>query len=177
MRSVAAAVLAVAPRDRVSVTCQEPVPCRMYGSLLVPTDGSQTAQRAAEHAVGLAEALGAELHVLHVIDEEMPHAFAGEPWADWDSMMEAARDAGCDHMEPVIDAAHDAELAVHAAILEGKAVAGTIEAYAEEHGVEAIVMGTQGRSGLARFLLGSVAERVVRATDRPVLLVPARQGG
>jgi nucleotide-binding universal stress UspA family protein len=76
------------------------------------------------------------------------------------------------------DAAADAQqrdIPVHVSTVEGHAPT-EIVGFAEENGVDLIVMSTRGRAGLSRWLMGSVADRVIRGTDVPVLLVRAGNG-
>jgi nucleotide-binding universal stress UspA family protein len=136
----------------------------MYDRVLVPTDGSEGSRAAVEHAVDLARTFDAVLHVLSVVDADVGvdgavvgtlDAFeaAGE-----DAVDEVARRAAAAGVETVTDVR---EGTPHRALLD----------YADEHAVDLVVMGTHGRTGLDRYLLGSVAERVVRLSDVPVLTV------
>lgn len=145
----------------------------MYERILIPTDGSETAQRATRHAIELAERFDAEVHVLVVIEQH--HLYAGTDITSehlWDEIAGKARDAAGKRMAPILKAARSRGLEAVDAIREHPDVAQAIVAYAKEAGIDAIVMGTHGRSGIRRLLVGSVAERVVRSSPVPVLLVP-----
>jgi nucleotide-binding universal stress UspA family protein len=136
----------------------------MYDGILVPTDGSETAAAALDHAVDLAERYGATLHLLHVVESAMipPTPAGGEVLdrlsAHGDSVVNEARE-GVDDRVPVETAV--AEGSPHRAILD----------YTADADIDLVVMGTHGRTGLQHALLGSVAERVVRLADVPVLTV------
>ncbi len=77
-------------------------------------------------------------------------------------------------MEGVAAGLREQGLPTETAIVEGKPYVEIIR-FAEEHGIDLIVMSTRGHSGLSRWLLGSVADRVVRGATVPLLLVPARE--
>jgi nucleotide-binding universal stress UspA family protein len=137
----------------------------MYDRILLPTDGSQGNSRAVEQAIGLAAETDAELHVLFVV-EDMPYApemMGGEVEA-------RLRQIGEEAIEEIRDRADAAGVALETAIEDGSPHRSILE-YADSEGVDLIVMGTHGRSGLDRYLLGSVTERVVRGADAPVLTV------
>ncbi|AKU07026.1 universal stress protein [Haloferax gibbonsii] len=141
----------------------------MFDHILVPTDGSDHAVRAAEYAVDLAATYGAALHVLYVVDVRTGHADA--PVDDGDSRTRGEAAVGV-----VADLAADRDVPVETEIRVGLPHE-TIVDYSEERGIDLVVMGTHGTSGLERYLLGSVAERVVRLSDVPVLCVPPAGDG
>ena len=128
----------------------------MYETVLVPTDGSSIADRAGEYAIGLAERFDAALHVVHVVEGGL----VGDDDAGERSVEELA-DRGADRGLEVTTAIRERKTAVHREILE----------YAEASDVDAVVMGTRGRGGLDRFLLGSVAEQTLQESPVPVMTV------
>lgn len=139
----------------------------MYDRILVPTDGSPGIRAVVTHALGLAEVHDAELHGLYVVDTG---SFATLPIeTTWDGMSEMLREEG----ELAIAEFENltSEVPSETAIVEGDP-SGEIVDYAVEHDCDTIVMGTHGRGGIDRLLLGSVAERVVRAASVPVVTVP-----
>ena len=140
----------------------------MYERILLPTDGSDASDRAVAQAVGLAEELGATLHVLFVV-EDLPYS----PEMMDDSVEARLREVGGDALERVREQAGAASVEIVTALEQGVPHE-TILAYADDEDCDLIVMGTHGRSGLDRYLLGSVTERVVRAADCPVLTVRHR---
>lgn len=141
----------------------------MYGSILVPTDGSDHAARAAAHAACLAEAFGATIHLLNVVDvdaEAGPFSAGGVGEEYLELLGEAGR-------ETVEETAATLEYDdVRTAVVTGRPAPGILD-YVDEEGIELVVMGTHGRTGVQRYVLGSVAERVVSLADVPVLTVRA----
>lgn len=144
----------------------------MYDAILVPTDGSLTAQRAVEHATKRAQKDGADLHALRVVDQGSPGPVNITQWSRWDEVAEELHDQAREDLAKALEPAEEAGIAVHKAVLDHEGVADGILSYADEHDVDVVMMGTHGRSGIERFLLGSVAERVVRKAHLPMLLVP-----
>lgn len=137
----------------------------MYDRILLPTDGSRGSSRAIDQAIDLAAETGAELHVLFVVEDI---TYGPE-------MMEAQvetqlRQIGEEAIEEIRDRAEEAGVPLETDIDDGVPHR-TILEYAEDEDMDLIVMGTHGRSGLDRYLLGSVTERVVRSAETPVLTV------
>jgi len=132
----------------------------MYDTVLVPTDGSAGAETAAGHAFDLAAAFGAEVIVLSVVDE-------GPVGTAIDERRETLERAAREAVEAV-ERAGDPGLSVRTTVERGRPHE-TICEYAEREGVDLVAMGTHGRTGLDRLLIGSVAERVVRTSPVPVL--------
>ena len=137
----------------------------MYDDVLIPTDGSESAERAARHGVVLARAYDATVHALSVIDErDYDGVDDGRVPDPEDAAIERdARQA----VEAVADLA-DGETVTR---VEAGVPSETILAYAAEAGIDLVVMGTHGRTGVGRFVIGSVAEKVVRRADVPVVTV------
>jgi nucleotide-binding universal stress UspA family protein len=130
----------------------------MYERLLLPTDGSDVASAAGEAAVALADRFGADLHVLAVRERD------GDATAD-EASCEATANAA-------VERAAAAGVDATPAVVDGELpVAGLVLEYAADHGVDCVVVGTHGRTGLSRFVLGSVAEEVLRASPVPVVTV------
>ncbi|WP_435066391.1 universal stress protein [Halobaculum sp. EA56] len=138
----------------------------MYDRILVPTDGSPAADAAVEHAVTLADRFEATLHALYVVDSTAYSALE----AGTDLVSDALEEEGREAVSRIAEAADDEDLPVIEAVVSGTAYRSILE-YADEEGIDMIVMGTHGRRGLDRYLLGSVTERVVRSADQPVLTV------
>lgn len=137
-----------------------------FGTILVPTDRSEPANRAADHGVALAEATGAAMDIIHVVDLSPASGDFGS--AD---VLTALEDAGQRAVDDVIDRAKDAGLEpVVGSVLTGTPAQGIVD-YVQERDVDLIVMGTHGRTGLKRYFLGSLTEKIVRVADAPVLTV------
>lgn len=139
----------------------------MYDEILVPTDGSAAAERAIDEAIDLADATNARLHALYVVDTR---TLSGLPSAQGSTIEQALEAQGDAAVEGVRDRAEAAGLSVTTTVAVGNP-ATEILAYADDAPVDAIVMGTHGRTGVDRFLLGSVTERVLRRASAPVLVV------
>jgi nucleotide-binding universal stress UspA family protein len=142
----------------------------LYQRILIPTDGSEYTKAAMMHGLALAKLTGAEVTALFVMDDEVYMNKA------WGSMLPAA----APDLTPVLEE-------------EGKKAVGLVQKEGEDMGVKVvarlvrgspakiisedsskfdlIVMGTQGRSGMAKVVLGSVAEKVIRSAECPVLVV------
>lgn len=143
----------------------------MYERILLPTDGSEGNGRALRQAIDLAAETGAELHVLFVV-EEMPYA----PEMTDDRVEARLREIGEEAIEDVRRRADDAGVELRTAIEEGVPHRSILE-YTDAEGIDLVVMGTHGRSGLDRYLLGSVTERTVRGAKVPVLTVRVSDDG
>jgi universal stress protein A len=143
--------------------------------ILVPTDFSPTADAALDYAFGLAERFGASLQLLHVLEDPFIYegisaeAYISEAPLTRAAMLEDARDRLAHRAGP-----RQPQVPVETEVLFGHG-ARTIAEYAAERGIDLIVMGTHGRTGIAHVLLGSVAERLVRTAPCPVLTVRHHQ--
>lgn len=145
---------------------------KLYKKILVATDGSEYTKNAVEYGVGLAKSTGAKLYAIYVVDTA---AFASIPMdAAWESMYELLRQEGDEATKYVAGKAEAEGLEVERITIEGHP-ADEIIKYAEKNAVSIIIMGTLGKSGLDRFLLGSVAEKVVRNSKIPVLVVRGKK--
>ena len=145
----------------------------MYDTILVPTDGSSHADAAIERALDLAEQYDGTLHALYVVDVSYPYADFETPTVNWEAVTEAMEGQGERATATVRERADERGVPVETTVREATTIHGTILDYADEQDVDLIVMGTRGRRGLDRYLLGSVTEKVVRLADVPVLTVKA----
>lgn len=145
----------------------------MYDRILLPTDGSDPAVEASRHAIDLANRHDAALHVLYVVDHERLGRMA--PDLGTEQIKEALSAEGERATSMVEERAARQNVTVEPVVREGPP-AETIIEYADEEAVDVVVMGTTGRSGLDRLLLGSVAESVIQGTDAPVFLVKNGNG-
>ncbi len=138
----------------------------MYDEILIPTDGGPAAHTAVSHAINLAQGFDARVHALFVVD-----AGAYAPMGSGAAvLMDALRADGEDAVQQVTERATEVGLDTVDTVTTGTAHSQIIE-YADQNAIDLIVMGTHGRQGLDRYLLGSVTERVVRSADVPVLTV------
>ncbi|ELZ93506.1 universal stress protein [Haloferax volcanii] len=140
----------------------------MYSHILFPTDGSDCADAALDHAIEHARTYDATLVVLYVADvREVGYA---APALSLERVREALLESGEQVVDRVAQAAREAGVEVETVVTEGTPASEIIR-HADEREVDLVVMGTHGRSGIDRYLIGSVAERVVRGSDAPVLTV------
>lgn len=140
----------------------------MYDNILVPTDGSDVVDAAAEHAIGLATNFDATVHALYAVEPEsttlpseaMRHDEMHDEYVDWGEQIttelaERARTRGVAATATVTDGVPHEVISEHAA----------------RNDVDLIVMGTAGRAGWRERLLGSVTERTLRTASAPVLTI------
>jgi nucleotide-binding universal stress UspA family protein len=145
--------------------------------ILVPTDFSETSDVALRYGKAFAEAFGATLHVVHIIEE--PY---GQPWAveAYGFSLAALQDEWIKEaetrMSKVLTEEERARITAVTTTVLGHPVMEILR-YAKDHEIDLVVMGTHGRGPLSHVVMGSVAERVVRKASCPVLTVrsPARE--
>lgn len=133
-------------------------------------DGSALAEQALPHAVALVERFEAGLVILKVFPP------AEDPPSMWSPAVKKAREKAKTltrrYLEQVIPRVQEKDVSVELVLQEGHPHI-LITRYAEENQIDLIVMCTRGRSGIGRWLMGSVADRVARGARAPVLLVRA----
>ena len=149
----------------------------MYRRILVPVDGSAPSDRALDSALGLAKATGAKVRLVHIVDPLPPVSIDGM-YTDVDAFRDAVIASGQAALKRAQRRAARSARRVESALLEavGRDISSAIVAEAKRWRADLIVLGTHGRTGLARLVLGSVAEGVVRQSTAPMLLVRARVG-
>jgi nucleotide-binding universal stress UspA family protein len=144
----------------------------MYKRILVPLDGSKLAEQALPYATTQAEKFGAEIVLLKVLQPLPEPAFSAP------SAVRAAEKASAqlvrDYLDGVAARLQIQNIPIQVALVEGKPYVEIIR-FAEENRIDLIVISTRGQSGWSRWLLGSVADRVVRGATVPVLLVQCQQ--
>ena len=150
----------------------------MFKQILVPVDGSPASNRALQAALALAREQNATLNVLHVVSltAVTPVMDGGMYVPQYlDAMMEALREGGQDLLAKARAAATKDGVTTQTKLIESGIgdVAQAILAHAKKLRADLIVMGTHGRRGLSRILMGSDAESVLREAAVPVLLVRA----
>lgn len=138
-----------------------------YEKLLVPVDGSPCAERALEQAIEWTSGAGSALYLLHVVET----ASLG---IDVYSLIEegALAEAGTTILEDAQEAVEAAGIDTVSHSIEYGSVPKEVLTHIDEQDIDLVVLGTHGRSGIERYLLGSVAEKVVRSAPVPVLTVP-----
>ena len=139
--------------------------------ILVSTDFSEVADAALEYGRTLADYFHASLHLLHVAGDLLAaNVGVAGVVPDLTAVQREGEEAARRRLSERLHS-HEAATVVRGEVLTSNAPAQTIVEYAKNNGMDLIVIGTQGRSGVSRFLLGSVAERVVRTAPCPVLSV------
>lgn len=150
----------------------------MYDTILIPTDGSPVARAAGEYActlasefdADLAETAGAQLDLLYVAGRGF------RPESEEHELTAPTAETGYDEIDEAAERAFDAGIGtVHAAVLSGRPDQ-VILAHAAERGADCVVVGTHGRTGLRRYLLGSTTDRLVRFANVPVVAVKPEPG-
>ena len=146
----------------------------MYKKILVPLDGSALAEKAIPHATALAKGTGAEVTLTTVVQLTL-----GVAGAKLEAMPEYAAERRAAltgeamiYLQKVQKNLTDQGVLAKSVTLEGD-IASEIINYAEKNDFDLIAMATHGRSGIKRFVLGSVAEKVIRSAGKPVLLIRA----
>ena len=153
----------------------------MYDKILIPTDGSQTAEVAIEHAIDHAERYDAELHALYVVDIDAVNIALGTEQVDrikegkFHEMTEVKEKAER-ALEVVNRKASGRGIDVTEEIRAGQPFR-VIRDYVDDNDIDLVVIGSHGRGGFKRRVMGSVTERVLRSTALPVLVVDAKATG
>ncbi len=165
----------------------------MYENILYPTDGSEPADAAATHAKSLAEKYDARIHILYVVDSahsESSMKLQKDENGKWKTgmvsrgkgkdqggmsrdkvdVLEVLQREGEELTQEIAAELNDAGHKTATACKRGKPHK-VIRSYADNNDIGVIVMGTHGRSGVSRQLIGSVTEKVIRTSSTPVLTV------
>lgn len=163
--SVPVCTVRATERSRTLDACDE---------ILLPTDGSEFAGAAVDPALAVAKQFHARVHVVRIVDvgDIAINSEYTAPEALFERLTEEAETV----TESIAARARAAELEAVTHVREGFPATDILE-YAEENDIGMIAMGTAGRTGLNRFLLGSTTERVIRHADMPVLAVNIRGNG
>lgn len=145
----------------------------MYDTMMVAIDASPTAQRALDEAIRMARALGAKLVIAHVVDNAHLKWDLGS--LNTRQITETQIEHGHKLVAEAVRDAQEAGIQASAVMTDDPLayvdVATELERLALQAGAQILVLGTHGRRGVRRALLGSVAESVVRLSSLPVLLV------
>jgi len=151
----------------------------MYKRILVPIDGSPTSELGLAEAMKLAKNPRTYLCLLHVVDERILAQNIDVGASAVDSLLESLRTGGQQILDKAQARLHKQRLKAKAVLVENiaRSVADLIVEQARKWRADLIVIGTHGRRGISRLVMGSDAEVVVRTSPVPVLLVraPARR--
>lgn len=138
----------------------------LFKKILIATDGSKRTQNAVEMGLKIAREQHSKVYAVYVVDTV---TFTSIPMdVTWENMYQLLKDEGEDAVKAVKDSAADVDVETH--VLEGNPAV-EITKFAGDNGVDLIVMGTLGKSGIDRILLGSTAEKVIRIANCPVLVI------
>lgn len=144
----------------------------IFQNIMIATDGSEAAKKAVDAAIKLAKLNKAKLYAVHVIAPGELSVNLRDPRdLEWkDSMKVYLEKQGGEVTAYVEDAGKTADVEVESIVLEGNP-ANEIINFAQKNDIDLIIMGTLGKTGIQRFLLGSVTENVIRHSKKPVLVV------
>lgn len=147
----------------------------MYQRILVPVDGSPTSDAGLAEAISLAQLTGGRIRLLHVVDD-LPFAMAAEGDAAMSSdVLAVMNEAGEAVLKRALERVRGTPVAVETVLVPhpGGRLADRVLQQASEWPADLVVLGTHGRRGVGRVLMGSDAEQVARTAPVPVLLVRA----
>lgn len=142
----------------------------MFDTVVIATDGSESGRRAVDVALDLAATFDAAIHALYVVDKSRVDALPDDVHEE----VRRALESQAEESLAAVEGASDREVTV--TVREGRP-ANEITAYAREVEASVVATGTRGRDGEHSFLLGSVAEAVVRTCPVPVLTVRQLESG
>ena len=151
----------------------------MYKKILVPLDGSELAECVLPHVESIAKGCSVESVIFVRVVEPVQIPINGEydgytfNAKDWERMEDASKTAAEHYLAKLIGRVKYDDTNVTSEVLTGGRSADMINEYATKNGVDLITMSTHGRSGISRWVWGSVADRVLRSSSVPVLIVRA----
>jgi nucleotide-binding universal stress UspA family protein len=149
----------------------------MYKRILVPIDGSQTSTRALVAALQMARESAGAVRLIHVI-EELTQVIAYDPYgAHPGDLVKVMRDNGMKVLGQAMEVAKSAGVDADQRLVEaaGQRLAEVVNKEVQGYHADLIVLGTHGRRGIGRVLLGSGAEQIIRAAQVPVLVIRASE--
>lgn len=145
----------------------------MYQRILVPVDGSPTSDKGLDEAVKLARLTGAELRLVHVVDQ-LSFASGLDPYGAYaGDLITSLRETGEGVLAQAKSRVETLGIKVESRLFDNFAnrVSDMVIEEARDWGADLIVIGTHGRRGISRWMLGSDAEQIVRMAPVPVLLI------
>ena len=145
----------------------------MYQRILVPVDGSETSQRGLQEAIALARLTGGQLRLLHVVDElSAAMGMSGQGMVSAD-MFQLLREGGEQVLAAGLAQAQAQSVSADTLLIEGFSgrLCDPVLEQAQQWGAQVIVLGSHGRRGVGRLVLGSDAEQIIRTAQVPVLVV------
>ncbi|AKB31978.1 Universal stress protein [Methanosarcina siciliae HI350] len=140
----------------------------LYRNIVIASDGSENSRRAISCGIEIAKLSGATIHALYVVDT--PSVISEDWTAGKEAIREMMMNSGKKVMSKIKKIIEESGVEVKEVLLEGYP-ANEIINFAENNNMDLIVMGTLGKTGFERLLMGSVAEKVVRHSNVPVVVV------
>jgi nucleotide-binding universal stress UspA family protein len=144
---------------------------RVFKRIVVGVDGSNPSKDAARYAIDLAKKVGARVHIVTVIDYSTFYTTTSAGVAAWAGVLNSIRDSARSILNATVHEAQKAGVTNSSALLESHDAATGIVKEAEKIEADLLIVGSHGRTGLRRVLIGSVAERVMRLAHCPVLVI------
>lgn len=141
----------------------------LYRNIVIATDGSENTLRAISQGIEIAKLSGAIVHALYVVDT--PSTISENWTAGKKTVYEIMRKDGEKAVSKIKELGEASGVKVKEVVLDGYPGKEIID-FAENNDIDLIVMGTLGKTGLEKFLVGSIAEKVVRNSRVPVMVVP-----
>lgn len=145
----------------------------MYQRIIVPVDGSETSNKALVAALQLARDAGGRVRLIHVL-EDMTYLSGYEPYGDYSAeLLQVMREAGTKVLDDALAIAQSSGVEADSVLFEppGGRLAEVVAEAARQWKADLVVVGTHGRRGVGRLLLGSGAEQILRLAPVPVLVV------
>ena len=150
---------------------------KRYKRICVPLDGSGWAKHAVPHAVDIARSNDAEVILLHVFTPPAAEFIDQVALAGQDAQIDQARQQMKQYLMGIRSELRDEGVDVRVQWIEGHGVAHLICDYINGENIDLVVMSTHGRTGLARFLFGDVANKVMQGIKAPVMLIRPDEAG
>lgn len=145
----------------------------MYQKILVPVDGSTTSDQAIAAAIGLARSFGSQLRLVHVV-EEMAYLAGYDQFGGYSGeLVRVMRESGQRVLDEAVERVRREGIPVEGVLFDqfGERLAETVARDARAWDADLIVVGTHGRRGMSRALLGSGAEQIIRLAPTPTLVI------
>ena len=140
----------------------------MYNEILVATDGSDASGAAVDQAVAVADNFGATVHLLHVVDIGMEMSGSAEG-AIANQLTDTLDELATEALDGAESRAAEVGVPTERVALEGVPHEAIVD-YCADHGVDLVVLGSTGRSGITEHLMGSTTDRVARSVEASVLI-------
>lgn len=144
---------------------------KFYRKILIATDGSENTKKAISYGLEIARISGAKVYTLYVVDMSSFFSMSMDPMdPGYHEMYNYLQKEGEEATREVKEAGNAAGIEVEEIVAEGHP-SNEIINYAKDNNIDLIVMGTLGKTGIDKFLLGGVAEKVIRNSRTPVMIV------